>query len=109
MPHIPTFYAAINVTASAVIQVKPGIGDVIWHLPFIRAIAAASPGGQVTFLAPPTSNARDLLEEEPGVGEVLYFEHGGSELRRAINVLRLSRLLKRNNFQTLWVLDRTIR
>jgi hypothetical protein len=28
---------AINVTARAVIQVKPGIDDVIWHLPFIRA------------------------------------------------------------------------
>ena len=96
-------------TASAVIQVKPGIGDVIWHLPFIRAIAAASPGGQVTFLAPPTSHARDLLAEEPTVAEVLHFEHGGSELRRVINVLRLSRLLQRSHFQTLWVLDRTIR
>jgi heptosyltransferase-2 len=97
------------VTASAVIQAKPGIGDVIWHLPFIRAIAAASPGGQVTFLAPPTSNARDLLKEVPGVAEVLYFEHGGHELRRGINLLRLSQLLKRSHFRTLWVLDRTIR
>jgi heptosyltransferase-2 len=96
-------------STTAVIQVKPGIGDVIWHLPFIRAIGAASPGGQVTFLAPPTSNARDLLEEEPSVAEVLYFEHGGSELRRGLNLLRLSRLLKQNNFRTLWVLDRTIR
>jgi len=37
---------AINVTANvtpfAVIQVKPGIGDVIWHLPFIRAIAGTA-------------------------------------------------------------------
>jgi heptosyltransferase-2 len=97
------------VTASAVIQVKPGIGDVIWHLPFIRAIAAASPGGRVTFLAPPTSNARDLLEEEPGVEEVLYFEHGGSELRRGINLVRLSRLLKQSNFRKVWILDKTLR
>jgi heptosyltransferase-2 len=49
------------VTPSAVIQVKPGIGDVIWHLPFIRAIAGAAPGGQVTFFAPPSSGARELL------------------------------------------------
>src|SRR5580700_9349118 len=39
MPHIATFDAAINVTASAVIQVKAGIGDVIWHLPFVRGFA----------------------------------------------------------------------
>ena len=46
--HIATFGAASNVSEAptAVIQVKPGIGDVIWHLPFIRAIAAACAGRQ---------------------------------------------------------------
>src|SRR5437762_2651622 len=29
-----------DVTPTAVIQVKQGIGDVIWHLPYIRALAA---------------------------------------------------------------------
>jgi len=38
---------------------------VIWHLPFIRAIAAASPEGQVTFLAPPSSGAKELLAAAP--------------------------------------------
>jgi heptosyltransferase-2 len=107
--HIATFGAAINLAQTAVIQVKPGIGDVIWHLPFIRAIAAASAGGQVTFLAPPSSNARDLLEEEPGVDEVVYFEHGGSELRRGINLLRLSASLRKYNFRKVWILDKTLR
>ena len=102
------FGAASNVTPTAVIQVKPGIGDVIWHLPFIRAIAAASPGGRITFLTPPRTCARDLLNAEPGVAEVLYSEHGGSELRRGLNLLRLSQFLKRN-FRTVWILDRTIR
>ena len=69
-------------TATAVIQVKPGIGDVIWHLPFIRAIAAVAPGGKVTFLAPPSSHAEELLAAEPAVAETLYFEHAGSELQR---------------------------
>ena len=107
--HIATFGAAINVTPSAVIQVKPGIGDVIWHLPFIRAIAAASPGGAVTFLAPPTSGAGELLAAEPSVAGTIYFEHAGSELRRAINLLRLAALMRRGRFRTLWILDRTTR
>ena len=73
--HIIVFGAAINVSSNAdmqgtekvaVIQVKRGIGDVIWHLPFIQAIAAASPGGQVTFLAPPSSCAEQLLAADPG-------------------------------------------
>ena len=61
-------------TPSAVIQVKPGIGDVIWHLPFIRAIAAAAPGGQVTFFVPPSSGASELLQAEPAVAAT-YFQH----------------------------------
>ncbi len=98
-----------NAARCAVIQVKPGIGDVIWHLPFIRAVAAATPGGRVTFLAPPTSGAKELLAAEASVGETLYFEHGGSELRRGLNQLRLAALLRRNQFRSIWILDRTIR
>jgi heptosyltransferase II len=97
------------VTPSAVIQVKRGIGDVIWHLPFIRAIAAAAPGGQITFLAPPSSGARELLAAEPCVAETIYFEHSGSELRRALNFIRLVALFRQRRFRTLWILDRTIR
>jgi len=97
------------VIPSAVIQAKLGIGDVIWHLPFIRAIAAASPGNQVTFLAPPSSGARELLAAEASVAETIYFDHLGSELRRGINLVRLAALLRRGSFRTVWVLDRTIR
>jgi heptosyltransferase II len=97
------------VTSTAVIQVKPGIGDVIWHLPFIRAIAAAAPGGQVTFLAPPSSHAQKLLAEEPSVAETIYFEHGGPELQRGINMIRLARRLRRQQHKTIWILDRTLR
>ena len=96
-------------TASAVIQVKPGIGDVIWHLPFIRAIAAVSPGRQVTFLAPPTSGARELLAAEPSIAETVYFEHAGSELQRGLKFIRLVKLLRARAFAQIWILDRTTR
>ena len=91
------------------IQVKPGIGDVIWHLPFIRAIARAAPGGRVTFLAPPTSSAKELLQAEPCIEDTLYFEHAGSELRRGVNLIRLAALLRQQDLASIWILDRTIR
>jgi heptosyltransferase-2 len=97
------------VTATAVIQVKPGIGDVIWHLPFIRAIARASPGGCVTFFAPPTSCAAELLQAEPGVTTTKYFQHAGSKLQRGFNLIRLVALLRRQHLHSVWILDRTIR
>jgi heptosyltransferase-2 len=110
---IATFGAAGNVTRDAsgwaVIQVKPGIGDVIWHLPFIRAIAGAAPGGRVTFLAPPSSHAKELLAAEPAVAAALYFEHAGSELKRGVNLIRLAALLRRGRFRSIWILDRTTR
>ena len=96
-------------TASAVIQVKRGIGDVIWHLPFVRAIAAVSPGGQVTFLAPPSSGAKELLAAEPSVAETVYFGNSGSELRRGLNQLWLIARLRRRHFRRIWILDRTLR
>jgi heptosyltransferase-2 len=96
-------------TRTAVIQAKRGIGDVIWHLPFLRAIASISAEGRVTFMAPPTSRAKDLLAAEPIVHETIYFEHAGSEFKRGVNLIRLARLLRRNRFQTVWILDRTLR
>src|SRR6516165_4130685 len=96
-------------TGTAVIQAKRGIGDVVWHLPFVRAIASVSAGSQVTFMAPPTSRAKDLLEAEPSVLETIYFEHAGSEFKRGVNLIRLARLLRQNRFQTVWILDRTLR
>jgi heptosyltransferase-2 len=106
---IATFQPAINVTPSAVIQVKRGIGDVIWHLPFVRAIAAVAPGGRVTFLAPPSSGAKELLAAEPSVAEVRYFEHAGSELQRGLNLLKLVGLMRQSGFTQIWILDRTLR
>ena len=96
-------------TPTAVIQVKQGIGDVIWHLPYVRAIAAAEPGSAITFLAPPTSHAKELLQAEPCVAEVIYFEHGGSQLRRGVNLIRLVALMRRARFAKIWILDRTVR
>ncbi len=96
-------------TPTAVIQVKQGIGDVIWHLPYIRAIAAAEPTGAVTFLAPPSSHARELLRGESCVADVVYFEHGGSEFRRGLNLVRLIAQMRRARFRKIWILDRTVR
>src|SRR5215470_17830752 len=94
-----TPYATPHATPFAVIQVKPGIGDVIWHLPFVRAIAATAPGGRVTFFAPPTSAAKDLLAAEPRVAGTVYFHHAGSELQRGLNLVRLVALLRRHQLR----------
>jgi heptosyltransferase-2 len=103
------FEVPINVPSTAVIQVKQGIGDVIWHLPFIRAIAAATGEGAVSFLTLPSTHARELLAAEPCVAEVVYFEHNGSEVQRAFHLASLVQRLRARNFKRAWILDRTTR
>jgi heptosyltransferase-2 len=60
-------------------------------------------------MAPPTSSAKELLAAEPCILETIYFEHGGSELWRGVNLIRLARVLRQNRFHTVWILDRTLR
>ena len=69
-----------------------------------------SPGGQVTFLAPPSSCAEELLAADPWVAETIYFEHGGSEFKRAANLAQAcGAACAGSAFGKVWILDRTLR
>lgn len=70
---------------TVVYPTSPGIGDLIWHLPFIRAIAAGSEGGRVSVVARSSTLAREWLEPDPAVAEVLY--HHRRERARENRVL----------------------
>jgi heptosyltransferase-2 len=57
----------------AVLQPLPGIGDMIWHLPHIRAIADHV-GTPVTLIAKPRSAADQLFRAELSVGDVMWLD-----------------------------------
>ena len=85
----------------AVIQPLPGIGDMVWHLPHIRAIAAHA-GTPVTLLTKPRSLADQLLVNEAAVSDIVWLDlnPGG---RRGMHdgiggFFRLVRLLRARNF-----------
>src|SRR5690242_3269509 len=91
----------------AVIQPLPGIGDMIWHLPHIRAIAAHV-GGPITLLAKPRSRADELFQAEPSVGEVLWVDRnpagraGGHDGGRGW--YRLIRTMRARRFSAVYLL-----
>jgi heptosyltransferase II len=64
----------------AVVQPLPGIGDMIWHQPHIRAIAEHV-GAAVTLIAKPRSAADQLFRAEPAVREVVWLDRNPERRR----------------------------
>lgn len=87
-----------------VIQPLPGIGDMVWHLPIIHSIAAASPEGCVTVLTKPRSQADRLLKADPAVHKVLWLERNPGRHDSIAGIGRLARFLRRQRFRQVWVL-----
>ena len=64
----------------AVVQPLPGIGDMIWHLPHIRAIAAHV-GAPVTLITKPRSAADQIFSAERTIRDVFWLDRN-PEARR---------------------------
>ncbi len=83
----------------AVFQPRPGLGDLIWHLPLIRAIAAASPSRRVTLVAKPSTQAAALLDGDPAIERVVWFDHnprdGQGRHDGPLGLVRLAATLRR--------------
>lgn len=58
-----------------VIHHRSGIGDLVWHIPYLRAIATSSAGGKVGVIARPSCRAAEVLAAEPCVEEVIEYDH----------------------------------
>lgn len=56
---------------TVVLHQFPGIGDLVWHIPYFRAIAEQSREGKVTVIAQPSTRARELLGHEIWIEEII--------------------------------------
>lgn len=52
-----------------------GIGDLIWHVQYFKAVARHSHAGKVTVIAQPSTMARAILGHEPWVEEIIDHDH----------------------------------
>lgn len=59
---------------TVVVHHRSGIGDLIWHIPYLRAIAATSAGGRVSVIARPSCRAPEVLAAEACVDEVIEYD-----------------------------------
>ncbi len=58
----------------AVFQPRPGLGDLIWHLPIIRALAEASQAKTITLITKPSTQADALLGNDPAIERIVWFD-----------------------------------
>lgn len=84
-----------------VVQPLPGIGDMIWHLPHIRALAELA-GRPVTLVAKPRSCADEIFAAEATVRDVIWVDRNptvGSGRHDGLRgVWRLVRVLRARRF-----------
>ncbi len=52
-----------------------GIGDLVWHIQYFKAIAEQSQGGKVTVVAQPSTLTRAFIGKEPWVEAVIDHDH----------------------------------
>lgn len=95
---------------------RSGIGDLVWHLPYIRAIAAGSARGRVSVLARPSCRAADLLAAELCVDEVIEFDRRprASEGRTGAHDAlaaqwQLARVLRAHRFERVFIFSGRVR
>lgn len=87
-----------------VIQPLPGIGDLLWHLPHLRAIARACTEGSVTLLTKRRSQADRLLAAEQAVCGVFWLERNPGRHDGVLGILRLAHELEAHRFTEAFVL-----
>ena len=92
-----------------IVQPLPGIGDMVWHLPHIHAIAGTTIEGRVDILTKPRSQADSLLCADPHVGRVLWIERVAGRHAGLRGLQRLVALLRREKYQRAWFLHDSAR
>ena len=87
-----------------VVQPLPGIGDIIWHLPHLKAIAANTASNQITLLTKDRSLAHELLLGTQYIKEVLYLSKVKKDGQGILGGFRLGKFLKPYKFDQIWIL-----
>jgi heptosyltransferase II len=93
--------------AVAVVQPLPGIGDMIWHLPHIRAIAAHA-GEPVTLITKPRSAADQIFSAETTIRDIFWLDRN-PDLRKGdhdggTGFIRVIKDLRGRRFASIYIL-----
>lgn len=108
MPGIPPASGRV-----AVFQPLPGIGDTVWHVPHLHALASTAPDGRLSLITKPRSAADRLLAGDDVVESVIWLDRNPEGRRgRHDGIGGLARLigdLRAGGFTRLYILHHSPR
>ena len=55
---------------TAVISIHPGIGDIVWHLPFFKALAQKAKNKKIYLFTKKTTLAKDILKYQKEIAVI---------------------------------------
>ncbi|HVI50814.1 MAG TPA: glycosyltransferase family 9 protein [Candidatus Sulfotelmatobacter sp.] len=95
---------------TGVIQPLPGIGDMVWFLPALRALAAAAADGRLTLLTRSSCQPHSLFHNEPMIERIVILPRGGrGGLSAVTNLWKTWKAVRQAKLDRLYVLHHSSR
>lgn len=83
-----------------------GVGDLMWHLSTLRAIAARAMGGKVLLATRPSTRAKELLAAEPCVEAIDYLDYRAGTFRHLVEIVDFYQLCRLRRPRAVWILEK---
>ena len=82
---------------TAIIHSYNGMGDLIWHLPYIHAVARQTKEKKIILFSKKTTNAQELLSADPFIEKIINLDDSRGIFTNLFSFFKISKSLKENN------------
>ena len=94
---------------TAIIHSYNGMGDLIWHLPYIHAIAKQTEEKKIVLFSKKTTNAHDLLCGDPYIEKIIDLDDTRGFFINLFSLFKIYKSLKENNIKKIWIFHESLK
>ena len=94
---------------TAVIHSYNGMGDLIWHIPYIHAVARQTKEKKIILFSKKTTNAQELLSADPYINKIINLDDTRGIFTNLSSFFKISKSLKENNIEKLWIFHESVK
>jgi len=94
---------------TAIIHSYNGMGDLIWHLPYIHAIAKKTKNKKIILFSKKTTNASELLATDPYIEKIINLDSSRGIFNNVISFFKIINSLKKNRVKNIWIFHESIK